>query len=76
MASLYHDQGMIPLKVCDPRAVVNVTAGLPFVRTSPGHGTAFDLAKNRPPFQQADPEPTVQACLAALTLAGIKEPKR
>lgn len=69
VASLYHDQGMIPLKVCAPRAVVNVTAGLPFVRTSPGHGTAFDLAKDRPPYKRADPEPTVQACLAALRMS-------
>lgn len=69
VASLYHDQGMIPLKVCAPRAVVNVTAGLPFVRTSPGHGTAFDLAKDHPPYKRADPEPTVQACVAAVRLA-------
>lgn len=69
VASLYHDQGMIPLKVCAPRAVVNATAGLPFVRTSPGHGTAFDLANGRPPYSGADPEATVQACLAALEFA-------
>ncbi|MBL0058390.1 MAG: 4-hydroxythreonine-4-phosphate dehydrogenase PdxA [Elusimicrobia bacterium] len=70
VASLYHDQGMIPLKMASPRGVVNATAGLPFVRTSPGHGTAFDLAKERPPFRQADPEPTVQACRTALEIAG------
>lgn len=69
VASLYHDQGMIPLKVCAPRAVVNVTAGLPFVRTSPGHGTAFDLANGRPAYGKADPEPTIQACLAAISIA-------
>jgi 4-hydroxythreonine-4-phosphate dehydrogenase len=76
VASLYHDQGMIPLKVCSPWAVVNATAGLPFVRTSPGHGTAFDLAKDRPPFKRANPEPTVQACLAALDFAGRKGDKK
>ncbi len=65
VACLYHDQAMIPLKVAAPRDVVNVTAGLPFIRTSPGHGTAFDLA----PFRRADPEATVQACLTALRLA-------
>jgi 4-hydroxythreonine-4-phosphate dehydrogenase len=69
VASLYHDQGIIPLKVCAPRSIINATAGLPFVRTSPGHGTAFDLAKGRPPYGQADPEPTVQACLAALNFS-------
>jgi 4-hydroxythreonine-4-phosphate dehydrogenase len=69
IASLYHDQGMIPLKMYSPRGVVNVTAGLPFVRTSPGHGTAFDLADNRSPYQKADPEATVQACLAALAFS-------
>jgi 4-hydroxythreonine-4-phosphate dehydrogenase len=76
VASLYHDQGMIPLKVCAPRAVVNVTAGLPFVRTSPGHGTAFDLAKDRSPYKRADPEPTVQACLAALRMTAGNGSKR
>lgn len=69
MACLYHDQAMIALKVTSPRDVVNVTAGLPFVRTSPGHGTAFDLAGTRRPYCRADPEATVQACLTALDLA-------
>jgi 4-hydroxythreonine-4-phosphate dehydrogenase len=41
---MYHDQLMIPLKCIDAKKIVNVTAGLPFVRTSPGHGTAFDIA--------------------------------
>lgn len=72
VASLYHDQGMIPLKVCAPWSVVNATAGLPFVRTSPGHGTAFDLAKDRPSYKKANPEPTVQACLAALDFGAGK----
>ena len=67
---------MIPLKVCSPWAVVNATAGLPFVRTFSGHGTAFDLAKDRPPFKRANPEPTVQACLAALDFAGRKGDKK
>ncbi len=42
--TMYHDQAMIPLKLLDPYSLVNVTLGLPFVRTSPGHGTAFDIA--------------------------------
>jgi 4-hydroxythreonine-4-phosphate dehydrogenase len=42
--AMYHDQGMIPIKRGDYDKVVNITIGLPFVRTSPGHGTAFDLS--------------------------------
>jgi 4-hydroxythreonine-4-phosphate dehydrogenase len=41
---LYHDQGLIPLKLLAFDSGVNVTLGLPYVRTSPDHGTAFDLA--------------------------------
>ena len=41
---MYHDQALIPLKTLDFDAGVNVTLGLPFVRTSPDHGTAFDIA--------------------------------
>lgn len=42
--ALYHDQGLAPLKVIDFDQAVNVTLGLPFVRTSPDHGTAFGIA--------------------------------
>lgn len=42
--SMYHDQGLIPLKYPGIEQGVNVTLGLPFVRTSPDHGTAFDIA--------------------------------
>ena len=41
---MYHDQGLIPLKMISRGAGVNVTLGLPFVRTSPDHGTAYDIA--------------------------------
>lgn len=41
---MYHDQGLIPLKLLDFDTAVNVTLGLPCVRTSPDHGTAFDIA--------------------------------
>lgn len=41
---MYHDQGLIPLKMVDFREGVNVTLGLPFPRTSPDHGTAFEIA--------------------------------
>jgi 4-hydroxythreonine-4-phosphate dehydrogenase len=44
IVALYHDQGLAPLKVIDFDESVNITLGLPFVRTSPDHGTAFALA--------------------------------
>jgi 4-hydroxythreonine-4-phosphate dehydrogenase len=42
--ALYHDQGLAPLKLIDFDEAVNVTLGLPHVRTSPDHGTAFGIA--------------------------------
>jgi len=48
VVSLYHDQALIPLRLLTGRRAVNLTWGLPFVRTSPLHGTAFDIAgKNK-----------------------------
>jgi len=44
LLAMYHDQGIGPLKTLDFERVVNVTLGLSFVRTSPGHGTAYDIA--------------------------------
>jgi 4-hydroxythreonine-4-phosphate dehydrogenase len=41
---MYHDQALIPIKTVDFAGGVNVTLGLPFVRTSPDHGTAYDIA--------------------------------
>jgi 4-hydroxythreonine-4-phosphate dehydrogenase len=41
---MYHDQGLIPVKYMGLEQGVNVTLGLPLVRTSPDHGTAFDIA--------------------------------
>ena len=41
---MYHDQALIPIKTLDFSGGVNITLGLPFVRTSPDHGTAFDIA--------------------------------
>ncbi len=43
--ALYHDQGLIPTKVLAFDKAVNTTLGLPFIRTSPDHGTGFDIAK-------------------------------
>jgi 4-hydroxythreonine-4-phosphate dehydrogenase len=61
----YHDQGLIPIKLLAFGTAVNVTIGLPIVRTSVDHGTAFDLAgKNR-----ADAESMVHAVLLAAELA-------
>ena len=42
--AMYHDQGLIPFKTIAVGEGVNYSAGLPFVRTSPDHGTAFDIA--------------------------------
>ncbi len=42
--SMYHDQGLVPLKMVAFEKGVNVTLGLPFIRTSPDHGTAYDIA--------------------------------
>jgi 4-hydroxythreonine-4-phosphate dehydrogenase len=59
--AMYHDQGLIPLKMGGFSAAVNFTAGLPLVRTSPGHGTAWAIAGKG----VADPGGTVAAILAA-----------
>lgn len=42
--SMYHDQGLIPLKLLEKDKAVNLTLGLPMIRTSPDHGTAYDIA--------------------------------
>lgn len=44
VVAMYHDQGLIPVKLLDPAGAVNVTIGIPIIRTSPGHGTGFDMA--------------------------------
>lgn len=58
---MYHDQALIPIKTIDFFGGVNVTLGLPFIRTSPDHGTAFDLAGSR----TANPD----SLIAALRMA-------
>ena len=55
--SLYHDQGLIAFKLVAFEEGVNVTLGLPFIRTSPDHGTAFDIAGK----DRANPESMLQA---------------
>ena len=66
--AMYHDQGMIPIKLLAFREAVNLTLGLPIIRTSPPHGTAFDIAgKNI-----ADAEPMRAAIRLAIQLAQRK----
>ncbi len=65
LVALYHDQALIPLKTAAGLAIVNWTVGLPFPRTSPGHGTGFDIAgKGR-----VDPAATIEASLLCARLA-------
>lgn len=66
VVALYHDQGLIPIKVLEPSRAINLTLGLPFIRTSPDHGTAFDKAGR----WQADPTNFLEAAALAVRLAG------
>ncbi|MGK7911462.1 MAG: 4-hydroxythreonine-4-phosphate dehydrogenase PdxA [Synechococcus sp.] len=63
--ALYHDQGLIPVKLMAFDRAVNVTVGLPFIRTSPDHGTAFDIAGRG----IADPRSLIEAIVLAAELA-------
>ncbi len=64
--ALYHDQGLVAVKTIAPRRAVNVTLGLPYVRTSVDHGTAFDVAG----AGVADPSSLEAAVALALEMAG------
>lgn len=64
VVAMYHDQGHIAFKLIGFQSAVNVTLGLPIVRTSPSHGTAFDIAWQRP----ADPSGMIEAILVAAKL--------
>jgi len=66
---MYHDQGLIPLKLHAFHEGVNVTLGLPFPRTSPDHGTAFEIAGKR----IARPDSMIAAINLAVELAGVKQ---
>ncbi|HJV48579.1 MAG TPA: 4-hydroxythreonine-4-phosphate dehydrogenase PdxA [Geothrix sp.] len=66
VVALYHDQGLIPVKLLEPARAVNLTLGLPFVRTSPDHGTAFDKAGK----WIADPQNFLEAAALAVRLSG------
>ena len=63
--AMYHDQALVPIKTIDFAGGVNVTLGLPFIRTSPDHGTAFDIAGQG----RADPTSTIAALRLAQDMA-------
>ena len=65
IVALYHDQGLIPLKMVAFGSCVNLTVGLPIIRTSVDHGTAFDIVGKG----IADPGSLIQAVKLAVTLA-------
>jgi len=68
VVAMYHDQGLAPFKMLSFEDGVNVTLGLPIIRTSPDHGTAFDIAWDG----AADPSSMISAIKVALRLAGNK----
>jgi 4-hydroxythreonine-4-phosphate dehydrogenase len=63
--SLYHDQALIPIKLIAFDTAVNLTIGLPFIRTSPDHGTAYNIAYQ----DRANPSSMIEAIKLAMTLA-------
>ncbi|MFC3615938.1 4-hydroxythreonine-4-phosphate dehydrogenase PdxA [Lutimaribacter marinistellae] len=65
--AMYHDQALIPIKTLDFDRGVNVTLGLPFIRTSPDHGTAFDIAGQG----KANPTSLVEALKLAQRMAAV-----
>lgn len=65
VVAMYHDQGLIPIKLLSFDQAVNLTLGLPFVRTSPDHGTAYNIAGEN----QADHHSALQAIKLAARLA-------
>ena len=67
VVAMYHDQGLIPVKYLGVETGVNVTLGLPLVRTSPDHGTAFDIAGSA----QADASSLIQAIRMARQLCQL-----
>jgi len=67
--AMYHDQGLIPIKYLGVDKGVNVTLGLPFVRTSPDHGTAFDIAGTG----RAHAASLIEALRMARVLTGVRQ---
>jgi len=69
VVAMYHDQAMIPVKLLDFENAVNVTIGIPIIRTAPAHGTAFDIAgKNL-----ANPSGMKAAITTAIQMAATKK---
>ncbi|MEL6532933.1 MAG: 4-hydroxythreonine-4-phosphate dehydrogenase PdxA [Pseudomonadota bacterium] len=66
--AMYHDQALIPIKTLDFAGGVNVTLGLPFIRTSPDHGTAFNIAGQ----DRGDPTSLIAALRMAHRMAGLR----
>ncbi len=66
VVAIYHDQGAIPLKLHAFETGVNITLGIPFARTSPDHGTAYDIAGKG----IADPRSLMEAIKTAVRMAG------
>ena len=70
VVAMYHDQGHIAIKLLAMHRAVNVTLGLPIVRTSVAHGTAFDLAWQG----RAETTGMVEALRVAARLSGLAQP--
>ncbi len=66
---MYHDQGLIPIKLMGFKKAVNVTLGLPIIRTSVDHGTAYDIAGRG----TADPSSLIEAIMLASRMSGARE---
>jgi len=69
VVAMYHDQGMIPVKLLDFERAVNITIGIPIIRTSPAHGTAFDIVGRN----LANPEGMKSAITTAIEMAKTKK---
>jgi len=65
---MYHDQGLIPIKMLDFREAVNFTLGLPFIRTSVAHGTGYEISRRR----MADHRNLLRALIVASNLSKSK----
>ena len=69
VVAMYHDQGMIPVKLLDFDRAVNINIGIPIIRTSPAHGTAFDIAGRN----IADPTGMKSAITTAIQMVKTKK---
>ena len=72
VVAMYHDQGHIPMKLLDFEGTVNISLGIPIIRTSVDHGTAFDIAGKN----QADPRSMKQAMRMAARMAAARPVQR